>query len=336
MAKDKSIEYRHDGFIFALLFLMEHTPEELEEEIRLREATGIKTILSFDELNKDKGLSCMMGFIHEAHDVVWCIALRRLGFGKNRIIRNLENIKKRVPTTIQEAFESRMHDNARLHGILKNKRYADDASEMLSRSVREYIQYREEGLHRALEIVKTQGLNALRKMIVRTRYNENMVKHENDHANNVIRSIFNEAKIMAWLCSLHDLEGYGDFRLNKTMDAFEKAYHLLVTGEVGYQNYIDELETILGFRMPEYWLMKEPDYPRKEIKPKKKKKKKKPKAEKVQLPPIVEPDDFQVYPCFTCSEKERCRAEGYRNRCTCLELYKEIRKDHVRQNLGIA
>lgn len=341
MARDKRIDYRHDGYIFALLFLMEHNIDQLEEEIRLREETGIKTILSFDELNKDKGLSALMGFIHEAHDVVWCIALRRMGFGKNRIIRNLENVQKRVPSSIQESFDMRNHDNARLHEILKNKRYADDASESLSRSVRDYIQYREEGLRHAAEIVRTQGLNALRRMIVRTKYNENMVKHENDHANNIIRSIFNEAKIMNWICSLHDLEEFGDYRLNKTMDAFEEAYGLLVNGTVGYQNYVDEMEEVLGFRLPEYWLKKEPDYPRKEQKPKPKKrnpkKKKKKVVEKVQLPPITEPDfDFMSCPCFACSEKQRCRKEGYQKQCTCLELYKDVRRTNVRQNLGIA
>ena len=337
MAKDKTLQYRYDGYIFALLFLMEHSLEDLEKEIELREKTGIKTILSFDEMNKDKGMLVMTGFVHEAQDVVWCMALRSLGFGKKRILRNYNQVRKRIPKTIQEAFIFRNENNAILHGIIKNKRYNNEDIPSLSRALQEYINYREEGLIRAAEVVRTQGLKELRKMITKTKYTESMVKKESDYANDVIRGIINEAKIMEWLIALHDNEGYADIRMNRVMDRFEKAYAKLQAHEEGFENYIDELEKVTGVRFSEEYLKNEPDYPKVHHKKKKKKpKKKKQKALEpvVELPPIEEPEEFTSYPCPGCPSKERCRAEGHQKECTCLALYKEVRKENLRRNIA--
>ena len=57
MAKNKTMLYRQDGYVFAILFLQEHNLDQLGEEIRIRENTNIRTILTFKELNRDQGLN---------------------------------------------------------------------------------------------------------------------------------------------------------------------------------------------------------------------------------------------------------------------------------------
>lgn len=44
---NKTLLYRQDGYLIALTYLQAHTVDQLEEEIKLREKTGIKTILTF-------------------------------------------------------------------------------------------------------------------------------------------------------------------------------------------------------------------------------------------------------------------------------------------------
>lgn len=339
MAKDKTLQYRMDGFIFALLFLSEnrHTLDDLYEEIRLREMTDIKSILSFEELNGDKNMKLMIQFLHEAHDICWCMALRNQGFGKERILRNYNRVMQKIPSTIQEAYALREEGDKTLRQCLRKKHFRDEDKTLIPRSLQEYIDYREDGLVRAAEIVKTQGLNALRRMITRTKYTESMAKKENIHVNNTVRSIINEARILEWLISLHENEGFGNERMKRTMDEFEKVYGKLQLHEEGFENYLDEIQQITGVRLSEECLKLEPDYPKvHHKKPKKKKKKAKKKKMAIQLPPIQEPEfDFMSCPCFGCAEKGRCYEEGYRKQCTCLELYKEVRKENVRKNLEV-
>ena len=332
---NKTLIYRQDGYLFALTYLRTHTTDQLAEEIRMREDTGIKTILTFDELNVDKGLECMAGFVHQAQNVIWCMAMRRMGFGRNRILRNLNRVMEKEPHTVQEAYRIREENNRKLHEVLHTKRYEDGVprDRLPSRSVMEYIKIREEGLKYALDLVRKKGINALRKQITRTNFNKNMVIHENDYANDIIRGIYNEAKILEWLLSLHDLEKFGDHRMNRCMDEFEAAYAKILDGREGYENYLDEIEKVTGQRLPEDWLKEDPHYPKVHHKKKKPKKKKaKPAEPKVDLPPIEEPDEYHYYPCLQCSSKARCREEGYKSSCTCLALYKEVRRENVRKN----
>lgn len=333
---NKTLLFRQDGYLFALTYLRTHTADQLDEEIRMREKTGIKTILTFDELNADKGLEYMTGFVHQAQNVMWCIALRKMGFGRERILRNLNRVMERQPKTVQEAYRFREENNRKLHDVLHTKRYEDGVpgERIPSRSTMEYIKVREEGLSYALDIVRKKGMFALRKLITRTNFNKNMVIHENEYANDIIRGIYNEAKILEWLISLHELEKFGDHRLNRCMDEFEAAYAKLLDGREGYENYLDEIQKVTGQRLPEDWLKEDTHYPMIRHKKKKAKKKKvtpqKPKAE--ERPPIEEPDEFTSYPCLQCPSKARCREESYKGSCTCLALYKEIRREHVRKN----
>ncbi|GEM_PF-6215869 len=332
----KSIIYRQDGFLIAMLYLQNHTVDQLAEEIRMREETGIKTILSFEELNSDKGLGCMTGFVHQAQNLLWCIALRRMGFGRERILRNLNRVMEREPHTVQEAHQFRQENNRKLHDILHTKRYEDGVPDdrLPSRTVMEYIKVREEALKYALDVARGKGITALRKLITRTNFNKNMAIHENDYANDIVRGIYNEAKILEWLLSLHELEKFGDHRLNRCMDEFEAAYAKVLAGREGYENYLDEIEKVTGHRLPEDWLKEDPHYPKVRHKKKKPKKKKEKPAETkaVDLPPIEEPDEYSWYPCMQCPSKTRCRAEGYKASCTCLALYKEVRRENVRKN----
>lgn len=337
MGKNKRLDYRADGFIFALLFLADYSLPELLTEIEWRDKTGVRTIIPFRVLNKEQGMIQMSGYINEAQNTVWCIALRRMGFGKNRILRNLNRVMERQANTIEEAYELREENDIKLKQILKANRYKDERLyPNLTHAIEEYINCREEGLKYAAEVCKTQGLQAFRKMVTKTKYCESMVKKENDHANDVIRSIFNEAIILSWLVSLSENEGFGNYRMNKTLDAFEEAYEKLCTGKEGYENYIDEIQEVTGVRLSSDWLKHEPNYKKVKHKKKKPKKKKPEPKEEVKLPPINEPQEYYCYPCRNCSEKPRCRAEGYQHQCTCLALYKEVRKANVRANLGIA
>lgn len=335
---NKTMLYRQDGYIFVLLYLKEHTIEQLEEEIKLREKTGIKTILTFEELNTDKGLEVMTGFVHQAQNLIWCIALRRMGFGRERILRNLNRVMEREPRTVEEAYHFREENNKKLHDVLHTKRYEDGVprDRLPSRSTMEYIKAREEGVNYAFRYAKEHGRSAVRKLVTRSKFNANMVIHENDYANDIVRGIYNEAKILEWLISLHELEKFGDHRMNRCMDEFEAAYARLLAGWDGYENYLDEIEKVTGHRLPEDWLKEDPHYPKVRHKKKKPKKKKEKPAETkaVELPPIEEPDEYTTYPCPGCPAKSRCRSEGYQKDCTCLALYKEVRKENLRRNIA--
>ena len=337
MAKNKTMLYRQDGFVFVVLYLMEHSLDDLGEEIKLREASGIKTILSFDELNSDKRLEHMKGYVEQAHNVIWSRALRELGFAKKRISRNLERVISNRPATVQEAFYRKEFLAGELKKILRDKRYDNepDVERMPSRSVMEYIKEREEGIRYGYEYVKKHGLKEFRRLLTRTKFNANMVIHENDYANDLVRGLINEVCILEWLLSIHDLEGYGNKRLNRVMDHFETCYSKVMDRKEGYENYLEELEKITGEWLADEYLKEDIKYDR--VKHKKKKPKKKPKEEtepKVELPPIEEPDEYSYYPCPGCPSKSRCRSEGYQKECTCLALYKEVRKENLRRNIA--
>ena len=338
MARDKRLDYRNDGFIYALLFLQEHTLEELEQELYLRDKTGIKTVLTFTELNEQKATHYIDEFIFQAQNLIWCVALRKIGFGKSRIMRNLERVTKNRPTKLEHALCFKEANDKKLREILESDDYRDvrKQPESATRSVLEYVNAREDGINYAYNYIKQYGLPEFKRLITKTKYTVKMVEHENRYANDMVHSLYNENAVLEWLVSLHDLEGFGNKRMHRVMDAFEEVYLQIVDGKEGYENYLEELEQVLGFRLQDDALRTDDRYPKIAHK-KKKPKKKKPKKSKVQLPPIVEPEfDFMSCPCFNCSEKQRCRTEGYRRECTCLELYKEVRKTNVRQNLGIA
>lgn len=280
----------------------------------------------------------MTGFVHQAQNVMWCMALRRMGFGRQRILRNLNRVMEREPITVQEAYYFREENNKKLHDVLRTKRYEDGVplDRMPSRATLEYIKVREEGLTYALDLVRKKGIKALRKQITRTNFNKNMVVHENEYANDIIRGLYNEAKILEWLLSLHEMEKFGDHRMNRCMDEFEAAYARLLAGWDGYENYLDEIEKVTGKRLREDWLKEDTHYPKvhhKKNKPKKKKAKPvEPKT--VEKSPIEEPDEYTYYPCPGCPSKERCRAEGYKKDCTCLALYKEVRRENLRRGIA--
>ena len=336
MAKNKTVLYRQDGYIFAFLFLKEHNLDQLAEEIRIREGTNIKTIMTFKEMNDDKGLQTMKGFVEEAHNLIWCRALRELGFAKKRISRNLERVTGNRPETLKDYYYRRLYLNGLLRKILKDRRWFDepDTSARLNRSTMEYIKEREEGLKYAYKYVKDNGPGSLRSLVSKTRFNAKMVNCESDYVNDMVRALINEVSIMEWLISIHDLEGYGNKRLNRVMDHFERLYEKVMEKKEGFENYLDELEPVIGERLDEDHLKMSADYGK--VKHKKKKKKKKPKAAEpmVDLPPIEEPGDYSSYPCPGCPSKARCRSEGYQKECTCLELYKEVRRENVRRNIA--
>ena len=331
---NKTMLYRQDGYVFAILFLQEHNLDQLGEEIRIRECTNIKTIMTFKEMNDDKGLQTMKGFVEEAHNLIWCRALRELGFAKKRISRNLERVTGNRPETLKDYYYRRQYLDGLLRKILKDRRWFDepDTSLRLNRSTMEYIKEREEGLKYAYRYVKEHGPGSLRSLVSRTRFNAKMVNCESDYVNDMVRALINEVSIMEWLMSIHDLEGYGNKRLNRVMDHFEKLYEKVMEKKEGFENYLDELEPVIGQRLDEDHLKMSADYD----KVKHKKKKKKPKAAEpvTDLPPIEEPDEYSSYPCPGCPSKDRCRAEGYQKDCTCLALYKEVRKENMRKNIA--
>ena len=337
MAKNKTVLYRQDGYIFAFLFLKEHNLDQLAEEIRIREGTNIKTIMTFKEMNANEGLQTMKGFVEQAHNLIWCRALRELGFAKKRINRNLERVITNRPETLKDYYYRRLYLNGLLKKILKERRWFDepDTSIRLNRTTMEYIKEREDGLKYAYRYVKEHGPGSLRSLVSRTRFNAKMVANENEYVNDMARALFNEVCIMEWLMSIHDLEGYGNKRLNRVMNHFEKLYEKVMEKKEGFENYLDDLEPVIGERLDENHLKISADYGK--VKHKKKKpKKKKPKAAEpvVDLPPIEEPEDYMTYPCPGCPSKDRCRTEGYQKDCTCLALYKEVRKENLRKNIA--
>lgn len=334
MAKNKTMLYRQDGYIFALLFLREHDLDQLGEEIRIREATNIKTVLTFKEMNTDKGINTMKGFVEEAHNLMWSRALRELGFAKKRISRNLERVISNRPETIKDYYYRRQYLDGLLRKILKERRWFDepDTDQRINRTTMEYIKEREEGLKYAYKYARDNGIGALRCLVTKTRFNVNMVVHENDYASDMCRALFNEVCIMEWLMSLHDLEGFGNKRLNRVMNHFEKCYAKVTDRKEGFENYLEELDKVIGRRLDDEHLKISGQYDKVKHKKKKKKPKTKPKEEaKVELPPIEEPDEYTTYPCPGCPSKSRCRSEGYQKDCTCLALYKEVRKENLRR-----
>ena len=328
MVKNKTMLYRQDGYIFALLFLREHDLDQLGEEIRIREGTNIKTVLTFKEMNTDKGINTMKGFVEEAHNLMWSRALRELGFAKKRITRNLERVISNRPETIKDYYYRRQYLDGLLRKILKERRWFDepDTDQRINRTTMEYIKEREEGLKYAYKYARDNGLGALRCLVTKTRFNVNMVVHENDYASDMCRALFNEVYIMEWLMSLHDLEGFGNKRLNRVMDHFEKCYSKVMEKREGFANYLDELEEIIGERLDDDHLKGSGQYKKVKHKPK--------KPPKPELPPIEEPDEYSSYPCPGCQSKGRCRSEGYQKECTCLALYKEVRRENLRRGIA--
>ena len=336
MAKNKTMLYRQDGYVFAILFLQEHNLDQLGEEIRIREATNIRTILTFKELNRDQGLNTMRRHVEQAHDLLWSKALRELGFAKKRISRNLERVIGNRPETFKDYYYRRKYLEGLLRKILKERRFDNepDVERMPSRTVMEYIKEREEGLRYAYKYAREKGIPALRKLVNKTKFNANMVIHENDYATDMARALINETCILEWLLSIHDLEGYGNKRLQRVMDHFENCYSKVIEKKEGYENYLEELEKVTGQRLEDDHLKISAQYGKVKHKKKKVKKKKVEAEPKVELPPIEEPDDYTSYPCRMCASKERCRAEGYQKECTCLALYKEVRRENIRRNIA--
>ena len=338
MAKNKTMLYRQDGYIFALLFLQEHDLDQLGEEIRIRESTNIKTVLSFDEMDTDNGIRTMKGFVEQAHNLMWSRALRELGFAKKRISRNLERVISNRPETIKDYFYRRQYLDGLLRKILRERRWFDepDTDLRLNRTTMEYIKEREDGLKYAYKYARENGPRAIKQLVSKTKFNVNMVIHENDYASDMCRALFNEVCIMEWLMSLHDLEGFGNKRLNRVMNHFETCYAKVMDKKEGFENYLEELDKVIGKRLDDDHLKISGQYEKVKHKKKKKKKpKEEPKAEpKVELPPIEEPDDYLSYPCPGCPSKSRCRSEGYQKECTCLALYKEVRKENLRRNIA--
>lgn len=352
MAKNKTIEYRQEGFLFVKEFLENHTLRDLEHEIYNRKATMITMNRPHDEIIASKGHDVMRDFIYAGQDIIFMAVLKTRKFGKTRLERNLRYVRDRRRNNFIGACERKYANAESLKKVFKEKDKHGVTSGVavlpkLDNATKEYIQAKEAGIIRAYEIVKEFGYNELCKQVRIDKHNKKMQYKEDVFCDEIAMIHFNEAAISDWMIALNKNEGYGEKRLNDVLDEFVLAYDAVEKGIVGYENYALMLSDALGYEY-ECFPLKEDDHydfvpwenvvkevigeenivsvdaPKEEVVP----------EPEIEL--IVEPNDYTSFPCPRCESRDRCRSDGYKKECVCYALYKEQRRTNVQTHLNIA
>lgn len=341
MAKKRSKEQeaRMDGMIFAMIFMQKDgSIKGLEHEIEMRKKTGMtinERHISM-ELNQ-RAVPLVMNYTKQAHEHLWCYVLMKLGFGAKRIKRNLESAKEYYPHDMYSAFEIKDKSVDALKKIVKeNRYYAEDDDIKESHELKEYRRNRDDGIDYALRVLKEKGTRALFSMITRKGYNVKMSNEECDVCDKVLRGAMNECYIAGWLIGLNHNEGYGNTRLNRVMDLFEKYYGLIGKNRLGFEDMEIELAKI-GIILENDWLINEEGYASRRIDIPQIGDERLVEAIKEKLIPIKayleniieEPSDFMTCPCFYCNSKVNCKRKGYKHQCDALGLYKLKRREDL-------
>ena len=138
---------------------------------------------------------------------------------------------------------------------------------MSDRKLREYNKARNDGMMLALKISKeggggpgTDALIKEMKFREKTKIDTNLTNTELEGVSQNIIGIINETQILIWLSVLHDEFDFGNKRLNRAMDRFEKIHGQIEEGFAGYADYIELLQAKMKRVLKAEYLIQDDHY----------------------------------------------------------------------------
>ena len=138
---------------------------------------------------------------------------------------------------------------------------------MSNRKLKEYTKARNDGLLLALKISKeggggpgTDALIKEMKFREKTKIDTNLTNTELEGVSQNIIGIINETQILIWLSVLHDEFDFGNTRLNRAMDRFEKIHGQIEEGFAGYADYIELLQEKMNRVLKAEYLIQDDHY----------------------------------------------------------------------------
>lgn len=138
---------------------------------------------------------------------------------------------------------------------------------MSNRKLKEYTKARNDGLLLALKISKeggggpgTDALIKEMKFREKTKIDTNLTNTELEGVSQNIIGIINETQILIWLSVLHDEFDFGNKRLNRAMDRFEKIHGQIEEGFAGYADYIELLQEKMNRVLKAEYLIQDDHY----------------------------------------------------------------------------
>lgn len=138
---------------------------------------------------------------------------------------------------------------------------------MSNRKLKEYTKARNDGLLLALKISKeggggpgTDALIKEMKFREKTKIDTNLTNTELEGVSQNIIGIINETQILIWLSVLHDEFDFGNKRLNRAMDRFEKIHSQIEEGFAGYADYIELLQAKMKRVLKAKYLIQDDHY----------------------------------------------------------------------------
>ena len=138
---------------------------------------------------------------------------------------------------------------------------------MSDRKLREYNKARNDGMMLALKISKeggggpgTDALIKEMKFREKTKIDTNLTNTELEGVSQNIIGLINETQILIWLSVLHDEFDFGNKRLNRAMDRFEKIHGQIEEGFAGYSDYIELLQEKMNRVLKAEYLIQDDHY----------------------------------------------------------------------------
>lgn len=138
---------------------------------------------------------------------------------------------------------------------------------MSNRKLKEYTKARNDGLLLALKISKeggggpgTDALIKEMKFREKTKIDTNLTNTELEGVSQNIIGLINETQILIWLTVLHDEFDFGNKRLNRAMDRFEKIHGQIEEGFAGYADYIELLQEKMNRVLKAEYLIQDDHY----------------------------------------------------------------------------
>ena len=138
---------------------------------------------------------------------------------------------------------------------------------MSNRKLKEYTKARNDGLLLALKISKeggggpgTDALIKEMKFREKTKIDTNLTNTELEGVSQNIIGLINETQILIWLSVLHDEFDFGNKRLNRAMDRFEKIHGQIEEGFAGYADYIELLQEKMNRVLKAEYLIQDDHY----------------------------------------------------------------------------
>lgn len=138
---------------------------------------------------------------------------------------------------------------------------------MSNRKLKEYTKARNDGMMLALKISKeggggpgTDALIKEMKFREKTKIDTNLTNTELEGVSQNIIGLINETQILIWLTVLHDEFDFGNKRLNRAMDRFEKIHGQIEEGFAGYADYIELLQEKMNRVLKAEYLIQDDHY----------------------------------------------------------------------------